>query len=75
MVQQAEDRAQERVRSTEDYFQLRRETVGAKPSFAVGELYMNIPQEVIDHPVISKLSELCIDMLIIGNDICSYHVE
>ncbi|KAF4601745.1 terpene cyclase [Pleurotus pulmonarius] len=75
VVQQAEDRAQEHVRSTEDYFQLRRETIGAKPAFAVGELYMNIPQEVIDHPVISKLSELCVDMLIIGNDICSYHVE
>ncbi|KAL4264339.1 Terpene synthase [Pleurotus pulmonarius] len=75
VVQQAEDRAQGHVRNTENYFQLRRETIGAKPSFAIGELYMNIPQEIIDHPVISKLAELCVDMIIIGNDICSYQVE
>ncbi|KAF4601362.1 terpene cyclase [Pleurotus pulmonarius] len=75
VVQEAEDRAQGHVRNTEDYFRLRRGTIGAKPSFAIGELYMNIPQEIIDHPVISKLAGLCVDMILIGNDICSYQIE
>ncbi|KAL4256103.1 Terpene synthase [Pleurotus pulmonarius] len=75
VVQQAEDRAKRHVRNVEEYFQIRRETVGAKPSFAIGQLYLNIPQEIIDHPVISKLTEISIDLIILANDVYSYKVE
>ncbi|KAL4256105.1 Isoprenoid synthase domain superfamily protein [Pleurotus pulmonarius] len=75
LVQQAEDRAQGRVRHIEDYFTVRRGSIGAAPSIAIGALYLNIPQETLDHPVISKLTEICIDMIIIGNDMYSYKVE
>lgn len=75
MIQEAEDRAKGHIRNLEDYFEVRRGTVGVEPSFAVGELYLNIPQEVIDHPVIAKLKEIAIDLITIANDIYSYKVE
>lgn len=75
VVQQAADRCDNFVRDIAGYFAVRRDTIGAKPSFAVNELYLNIPEEVMRHPVMEKLSELCIDMLIVGNDLCSWNVE
>ncbi|KDQ29694.1 hypothetical protein PLEOSDRAFT_1039734 [Pleurotus ostreatus PC15] len=75
LVQQAEDREKGHIRLVEDYFTVRRGSIGAAPSITIGALYLNIPQEAFDHPVISKLTEICVDMIIIGNDICSYKVE
>ncbi|KAK7451208.1 hypothetical protein VKT23_012544 [Stygiomarasmius scandens] len=75
VVQQAEDRTSGHIRDVESYFEVRRDTIGAKPSFAINEIHMNIPDEVIAHPTIVNLSILAIDMLIIGNDLCSYNVE
>ncbi|KAF9498806.1 terpenoid synthase [Pleurotus eryngii] len=63
VVQQAEDRAQRRVRSLEDYLEVRRDSAGVKISFAIGELHLHVPQEVIDHPPLA------------ANDIYSYKVE
>jgi len=61
------------VRSVDQYFAIRR---GAHPSFAICEIYLNIlADKVIKHPVIMKLSELSIDMMIIDNDLYSYNVE
>lgn len=75
VVQQAADRDDSRIRSVDHYFELRRDTIGAKPSFAILEVKMDIPDEVMNHPSIVKLTSACIDMLIIGNDLCSYNVE
>ncbi|KAJ7611371.1 terpenoid synthase [Mycena polygramma] len=54
---------------------LRRDTIGAKPSFAINEIHMNLPDEIIAHPVVKKLTSLCIDALVIGNDLVSWNVE
>ena len=75
VVQQAIDRNNSHIRDVESYFEVRRDTIGAKPSFAICEVHMNLPDTVLNHPVIMKLTELCIDMLIIGNDLCSYKIE
>ncbi|KAJ7798178.1 terpenoid synthase [Mycena leptocephala] len=75
VVQQAEDRHSDYIRDVDSYFQVRRDTIGAKPSFAICEMHMDIPDEIITHPTVVRLSMLCIDMLIIGNDLCSYNVE
>ncbi|KAF4575315.1 terpene cyclase [Pleurotus pulmonarius] len=75
VIQQAEDRVTGSVRTVEDYFRIRRKTIGVEPSLAIGELYMNIPQEVIDDPVIAKLKEITIDLIHVANDIYSYKVE
>ncbi|THU78335.1 terpenoid synthase [Dendrothele bispora CBS 962.96] len=75
VVQQAVDRANDHIRDIEGYFRVRRDTIGAKPSFTLLEFTMDIPDEVMNHPVVQDLTIWCIDMLIIGNDICSYNVE
>ncbi|KAF8520670.1 terpenoid synthase [Gautieria morchelliformis] len=75
VAQQAEDRSAGHIRDVESYFEVRRETSGAKPSFAIVEIHMNIPEEVMNHPVIVRLFELAGDMVLIGNDLCSYNVE
>jgi len=75
VVQQASDRTVGHIRSIEDYFTVRRETIGARPSFALLELDMTLPDEVLEHPVIVDLTTVTIDMLILGNDLCSYNVE
>ena len=67
VVQQAGDRDSCRIRDVDSYFENRRENIGAKPSFALLELDMNLPDEVMTHPTIEKLTELAIDMLILGN--------
>ena len=75
VVQEAIDRNENYVRDIDSYFVVRRDTIGAKPSFAICELYLNLPDSLMAHPVIEKLTELCIDLIIIGNDLCSYKVE
>ena len=67
VVQQAADRTHSYIRDIESYFEVRRNTIGAKPSFALLELEMDLPDEVIEHPIIQDLSILTIDMLHLGN--------
>ena len=75
VVQQAIDRSLSYIRDVDSYFELRRKTIGVRPTFAIIEIHMNIPPHVMDHPVIQKLTVLCIDMIAIANDLYSYNVE
>ncbi|TDL15490.1 terpenoid synthase [Rickenella mellea] len=75
VVQQAQDRDHHLIRDIKSYFEVRRDTIGAKPSFAILEIHMNLPDKVLQDTVIQRLTAACIDMLIIGNDLCSYNVE
>lgn len=75
IVQQSVDRNSNHIRDLDSYFELRRDTIGAKPAFAIMEMYLNIPDEVLEHPVIQKLYVSSIDLVIISNDIYSYKVE
>jgi len=74
-VQQAEDRRQNHIRTLDSYLDVRRDTIGAKPSFAILELDMDLPDDVFNHPTLENLRTWVIDMLCIGNDICSYNIE
>lgn len=75
VVQQSADRDQHYIRDIDSYFMVRRNTIGAKPSFAINEIHMNLPPYVHKHPIMKSLTALCIDMLCIGNDLVSYNVE
>ncbi|KAH9011169.1 terpenoid synthase [Lactarius pseudohatsudake] len=75
VVQQAADRRHKHIRSVEEYFEVRRDTIGARPAFALIELDMNLPDEAVHHPVIEEMTVLAIDMIILDNDIASYNVE
>jgi hypothetical protein len=67
VVVEALDREQGHRRSIDDYLELRRLTIGAKPSFAICEMGMDLPDEVFYHPFIVELTECSIDLIIIGN--------
>lgn len=75
VVQQSEDRDNNYIRDIESYFVVRRDTIGAKPSFAINEVHMNLPDYVLEHPIFKSLTASCIDMLCIGNDLVSWNVE
>ena len=75
VVEQAADRDHSYIRGIKQYFNLRRETIGAKPAFDILGVKMTIPDEVLNHPVIVTLATATIDMLIIENDIFSFNVE
>lgn len=67
VVQQAADRDMQHLRDVDSYLENRRENIGAKPSFALLELDMNLPDEVVGHQAIVDLTTRAIDMIILGN--------
>ncbi|KAF8188965.1 isoprenoid synthase domain-containing protein [Pholiota molesta] len=75
VIQEADDRSEGRIRTVEDYFALRRDTCGAKPSFSFFALGLNMPTEVFEHPVILSLVESATDLIAIVNDMHSYGLE
>ncbi|KAK3364561.1 terpenoid synthase [Lasiosphaeria hispida] len=75
VVQQAEDRAGDRVRSVEEYWPVRRHTGGCLPSFALMELELDFGEEVYGHPLVVRLREIAMDSICATNDVYSYNVE
>ncbi|KAI0036496.1 terpenoid synthase [Vararia minispora EC-137] len=75
VVRQAADRENRHIRTVDEYLEVRRDTIGAKPSFALLEFDMDLPDEVHEHSVLKELTILCIDMILLGNDIASYNLE
>ncbi|KAJ7290091.1 terpenoid synthase [Mycena rebaudengoi] len=73
--QQAVDREMGRIRSISEYLQLRRGTIGVRPSFDFFLLTDDLPDSVVDHPHIERLTCGAIDMTILANDLYSYNVE
>ncbi|KJA23141.1 hypothetical protein HYPSUDRAFT_138166 [Hypholoma sublateritium FD-334 SS-4] len=77
VTQQASDRAAGVIPDLESYIALRRDTSGCKPCWALIEYAYNldIPDEVMEHPVIRNLGEAANDLVTWSNDIFSYNVE
>ncbi|KAG5720012.1 Pentalenene synthase [Termitomyces sp. T112] len=75
VVQETIDRAENHIRSIDDYFLVRRHTIGAMPSFVLLHFELELPEEVFEDPVIQRLENASIDMIILFNDICSYNIE
>ncbi|KAG5646722.1 hypothetical protein DXG03_002404 [Asterophora parasitica] len=77
VTQQAIDRAAGVIPDLESYIALRRDTSGCKPCWALIEYANNldIPDEVMEHPIIQSLGEAANDLVTWSNDIFSYNVE
>ncbi|KAL5482772.1 STS14 [Sanghuangporus weigelae] len=75
LVQQAEDRDNNTNHSIASYLKHRHENIGTRPSYAVLEFRLNLPDEVIYHPTIVKLSEHITELILLDNDITSYNKE
>ncbi|KDR73677.1 hypothetical protein GALMADRAFT_72397 [Galerina marginata CBS 339.88] len=61
----------------ESYIDVRRDTSGCKPCWALIEyaLGIDLPDFVVDHPVIQALAQEANDLVTWSNDIFSYNVE
>ncbi|KAJ7654615.1 isoprenoid synthase domain-containing protein [Mycena polygramma] len=75
LVVQAEGRAFDTVLTIDSYLQVRRQNIGARPSFVPGELHLDLPDEAFYHPVIKELETHITDLIILDNDIASYNKE
>jgi len=68
VVQQAADCMHKHIQTIDEYLEVRRDTIGAKLSFAILETGLeNLTDEAVCHPVINELSILAIDMILLGN--------
>lgn len=67
MRQQAVDRDLGRIRSIAEYLELRRGTIGVRPSFDFFLLTDDLPDSVVDHPHIERLACGAIEMTIFAN--------
>ncbi|KAF9007449.1 isoprenoid synthase domain-containing protein [Cyathus striatus] len=75
--QQALDRVQGMIPDLESYISTRRDTSGCKPCFQLIEFAarIDLPQEVVEHPIIQSLEEATNDLVTWSNDLFSYNVE
>ena len=67
VVREAVNRSTAHICSVDEYLAVRRYTIGAMAVFAVYELDLNIPQEVMDHPTIGLLCKHATDMIVLRN--------
>ncbi|KAF7967010.1 hypothetical protein HWV62_36229 [Athelia sp. TMB] len=75
--QQAKNRADGVILDMRSYIAMRRDTSGCKPCWALIEYANNldIPEYVMDHPVIRSLGEAANDLVTWSNDLFSYNIE
>ena len=71
VVKKAADQRGKHVRTVQDYLEVRRDTIGARPAFVLIELNMNLPDEAVHHPVVEEMTILAIDMMILDNVGCA----
>jgi len=67
VIDEASDRTSGHIRSIVDYIQLRKLTAAAKATFFLVELGLDIPDEVMEDPVLQSLLSLTADALMLGN--------
>lgn len=72
VVEQADDRDNNVIRSIDSYFENRRHNIGVLPSYVPMELDLNLPDHVFYHPVIEELSYYIADLVIVNNVTCSF---
>lgn len=67
VVQQAADRDNDEHRTIDSYLENRRENIGSRPPYALLELGLNIPEEILELDVIKELEVYASDMIILDN--------
>ncbi|KAI0061988.1 terpenoid synthase [Artomyces pyxidatus] len=91
VIEEADDRINDRIRGIDAYMSLRRQTAGGYPACFPCELKLDLPEEVIAHPAIVNLERCIADSVVLINvgislllfdhidglsqDACSYNIE
>jgi hypothetical protein len=66
-MEQAIDRHENRIRDLQSYLDVRRHTIAMTSLYALLQLGLDIPEEVISHPTIETMVISSSDMIIIDN--------
>ncbi|KZV91753.1 terpenoid synthase [Exidia glandulosa HHB12029] len=74
IVDQAHERDSGSRRDVEQYFDIRRLTLGASHCFVLLS-FGRTDNSFFRSPIVERLEEMAIDMILLGNDLCSYNVE
>ena len=64
---QALDRDTDNIHTIDSYLKMRRENIGAKPSYVVAVLDIDIPDEAFYHPSVVQLGTIAADILTLDN--------
>jgi hypothetical protein len=66
-VQEAKDRTHKYIRTIDEYLEVRRNTIGIKPSFAILETGLELPDEAVCHSVVNELPTLAVEVILLDN--------
>ncbi|OAX39206.1 terpenoid synthase [Rhizopogon vinicolor AM-OR11-026] len=75
LVVEAFDRDQGHCRGINGYLRLRRDTCSVKPCCFICEIGMDLPDKVLQHPIIVELEQCILELSLIDNDMASYNRE
>lgn len=75
VAKEIEDRTHNRVRPLEEFIRLRRDTAAARSVLGLCEFGLNLPNEVIEHPIMSALTLDAVDLTFICNVSCFHRVN
>ena len=67
VVQESIDKKDHRILDIKSYIDVRRRTCGAKPTFSIYELGLDIPDEVMAHPAMQEMILAAVDMGALSN--------
>ncbi|KAF8442338.1 hypothetical protein L210DRAFT_3742597 [Boletus edulis BED1] len=67
VLQQAIDRSEDRICDIKSYIDIQRDTLAVKPAFALSEMGLDIPDEIMSHPAIQEMAMASVDMVGIDN--------
>ncbi|KAJ8508566.1 hypothetical protein ONZ45_g9174 [Pleurotus djamor] len=75
VIQEADDRDTDYLRSVDEYLMLRPETSGTYPSLIILSLDSQIPEQYFRHPAVKSLEECTVRLVSFSNDIYSWNKE
>ena len=63
VAREMNDHRMKHIRNVEDYLTLRRDTCGVAPSLAIIESGLDLPADVLHHPVVANLTKGAIKLI------------
>ena len=67
VTQEASDRDNNRIRQVNDYLRLRRETSAGRPTLALVEFGLELPENVMQYEVVKEMRDIAVDLIIFVN--------
>ncbi|KAI0630499.1 terpenoid synthase [Trametes polyzona] len=75
VVIQSQDREEGRLRTVDEFLELRRLTAGVDPCYAFALLNVDLPRDVYEVPILKELRDCVTDMVAFCNDLVSCRKE